>query len=74
MQDFEKALEKLDWMFQTIPKKYANQLWLIRAYVLLALGDQPRARKDLKRAEKGDKENYRLFVGQKKSIYLTVFP
>ena len=27
------ALEKLDYMLSTIPRKYANQLWLIRGSV-----------------------------------------
>jgi hypothetical protein len=30
---FTLALEKLDFMLSTIPKKYANQLWIIRGAV-----------------------------------------
>ena len=30
-KDFKKALEILNYMLDTIPKKYAAQLWLIRA-------------------------------------------
>jgi len=34
MKSYTKALEKLDYMINTVPKKYANQLWLIRAQTL----------------------------------------
>lgn len=30
---FKEALEKLDYILSTIPKKYANQIWLIRGAV-----------------------------------------
>jgi len=30
---FSSALDKLDYMLSTIPKKYVNQLWLIRGAV-----------------------------------------
>ena len=33
MKDYKKALTKLDYIFDTIPKKYAGQLWLIRGLV-----------------------------------------
>lgn len=31
LKDYKQALTKLDYMLDTVPKKYANQLWLIRA-------------------------------------------
>jgi len=49
-------------MLETIPKKYAGQLWLIRAQVLFLTGNQAQAKKDLKRAEKYDNENYTNFI------------
>ena len=33
MKDYKKALTKLDYMLDTIPKKYAGQLWLLRGLV-----------------------------------------
>jgi hypothetical protein len=30
---YQQALEKLEYMLQTIPKKYANQLWLIKGAI-----------------------------------------
>lgn len=30
IKDYKKAVTKLDYIFDTIPKKYAGQLWLIR--------------------------------------------
>jgi len=39
MKDYEKALTKLDYMFDTIPKKYSGQLWIIRGAVHQALGN-----------------------------------
>jgi hypothetical protein len=38
LKQFDKAKEKLDYMFDTIPKKYATQLWLIRAQINNMLG------------------------------------
>jgi len=61
-------------MLQTIPKKYAGQLWLIRSYVHNILGNQAKAGADLKRAEEYDPESFTRFLVEKKSIYLTVFP
>jgi len=31
--DFKGALKKLDYIIDTIAKKYVNQLWLLRAIV-----------------------------------------
>jgi len=33
LKDYKKALTKLDYILDTIPKKYANQLWLLRGLV-----------------------------------------
>ena len=52
LKQYDKALEKLDYMFNTIPKKYAGQLWLIRAQIHKELRNQNAAKKDFKRAEK----------------------
>ena len=52
LKQYEKAIEKLDYMFNTIPKKYAGQLWLIRGQLYKTLGNQEAAKKDLKRAQK----------------------
>ena len=49
-------------MFNTIPKKYASQLWLIRAQIHKILRNTSEAKKDFKRAEKNDKENYIKFT------------
>lgn len=73
-QDFKKALEVLNYIFDTVPKKYASQLWLIRAQILQAQGNVALARKDFRRAEKYDKETFTKFVTQKESVFLTVFP
>ena len=65
LKQYEKALEKLDYMFNTIPKKYAGQLWLIRGQINKILRNQSAAKKDFRRAEKQDNENYVKFVQQK---------
>jgi len=38
-RDFKKALDILNYIFQTIPKKYAGQLWLIRAQLYMQTGN-----------------------------------
>lgn len=51
MKNYSKAIEKLDYMLDTVPKKYANQLWLIRAQALLQSGGGSElVQKDMKRA------------------------
>ena len=35
----QNALEKLDYMLSTIPKKYAAQLWLIKGSLAAQLGN-----------------------------------
>ena len=74
LKQYDKALEKLDYMFNTIPKKYAGQLWLIRGQIHKVLRNQNAAKKDFKRAEKQDNENYVKFIQQKQNVYLSVFP
>ena len=64
----------MDYMFNTIPKKYASQLWLIRGQIHKILRNQNAAKKDFKRAEKQDNENYVKFIQQKQNVYLSVFP
>ena len=61
LKKYEKALEKLDYMFNTIPKKYASQLWLIRGQINKILRNSNEAKKDFKRAEKNDSENFIKF-------------
>jgi hypothetical protein len=51
---FKEAVERLDFMLATIPKKYAHQLWLIRGACHAQLHNSPLAKKDWKRAAKFD--------------------
>jgi len=30
MKEYKKALTKIDYILDTIPKKYAHQIWIIR--------------------------------------------
>jgi hypothetical protein len=62
MKEYKKALTKLDYIIDTIPKKYASQIWLIRHIVNQILGYNSVAKKDLKRAYKYDKENTVKFI------------
>lgn len=64
-KEYKKAMTKLNYMFDTIPKKYASQLWLIRGQLYTAMGDNNFAKKDFKRAYKHDEENTRKFLDQK---------
>ena len=75
MKNYTKALEKLDYMLNTVPKKYANQLWLIRAQTLQNIqAGADQVSKDMKMSLKYDKENCLLFQEGKKNVFLTVFP
>ena len=65
MKQFGKALTKLNYIFDTIPKKYAAQLWLIRGVVHQLLGNGQFAKSDFKRANKYDKENAKKFLEDK---------
>jgi len=33
LKDYKRALKKLDYIVETIPRKYANQIWLLRGIV-----------------------------------------
>ena len=66
MKQYKQALERLDFLIDTIPKKYAQQLWLIRGHLnsLLASSENnqnvysTKSKDDLRRALKYDPENY----------------
>lgn len=63
LKDYKKALTKLDYMFDTMPKKYASQLWLVRGLVNMQVpGQQSIAKKDFKRAYRYDHENAVRFI------------
>ncbi len=74
MREYSKALTKLDYIIDTIPKKYASQLWIIRYILNHLLGHGSFAKKDLKRAYKYDQENTTKYLDQKQNIQLSVFP
>ena len=61
-------------MVDTVPKKYATQIWLIRSQVHKALGNTAASKKDVKRALKYDCEHSKKFFDQGQSVHLTVFP
>jgi hypothetical protein len=62
MKNYTKAIERLDYMINTVPKKYANQLWLIRAQAMSNIqAGADLVSKDMKRALKYDKENCMQF-------------
>lgn len=65
MKDYKKALTKLDYIIDTIPKKYAAQIWIIRHILNTIQGHTHIAKKDLKRAYKYDKDNTVKFIDQK---------
>ena len=67
-QDYDQALTKLDYIIDTIAKKYVNQLWLIRGIINEILGYTPQAKKDFKRAYKYDKENTANFLEKKEEV------
>ena len=73
-KDYAQALTKLDYIIDTIAKKYVNQLWLIRAIINDILGYTPQAKKDFKRAYKYDKENTTKFLQEQEDIKLNIFP
>jgi len=52
-------------MLDTIPKKYAPQLWMIRGIVNQIVGHTAQSKKDFQRAYKYDKENTVKFLDQK---------
>jgi len=61
-------------MVETVPKKYATQIWLIRSQVHKQLGNTALSKKDVKRALKHDTETAKKFLEQQQSVHLTVFP
>jgi len=61
-------------MLSTIPKKYANQLWIIRGAIHAQLNNALESKKDYKRASKYDPDNATNFIDDKKNVYLPVFP
>ena len=74
-KEFKKALTKLDYIFDTMPKKYASQLWLLRGLInQQVLGHANHAKNDFKRAYINDKENATRFLDQRQNIQLAVFP
>ena len=73
-KDYVQALEKLDYILDTIAKKYANQLWLIRAIINEIQGNADAARKDFQRAYKYDKENAVKFLEKNEDVDLNIFP
>lgn len=73
-KDYDQALEKLDYILDTIAKKYANQLWLIRAVINEILGNTDAAKKDFQRAYKYDKENAVKYLEKNEDVYLNIFP
>jgi tetratricopeptide (TPR) repeat protein len=72
--DYKKALSKLDYIIDTIAKKYAHQLWIIRGVINEILGYGQQAKKDFKRAYKYDRENTTKLLEKHEDIYLNVFP
>ena len=83
MNKVAEAHEKINYLFDTIPKKYADQLWLIRAQIRNKLSKQgdndadkmgQLAKKDMKRAQACDAENYKVFTEGKQNVMLGVFP
>ena len=73
-KDYEAALEKLNYIVQTIAKKYVHQLWLLRGVVNQILDNDAQARADFARAFKYDGDNARKFLKNGSDVKLTVFP
>lgn len=66
-------------MLDTIPKKYAEQLWLIRSQVRAQLPGQTEKyskehQNDLRRALKYDAENFKSFEEGRSNVLIGVFP
>lgn len=73
-RNYEQALAKLDYILQTISKKYAGQLWLIRGIINQILGYDSQSRRDFKRAFKHDRDNAHKFLVKGQDVFLNVFP
>jgi len=54
-KEYAQALSKLDFIIDTIAKKYVNEIWLIRGIMNEILGYKEQSVKDFKRARKYDK-------------------
>ena len=67
-------MTKLDYIIDTIAKKYVNQIWLIRGVINDILGYNEQSKKDFKRAYKYDKENATKFFDKKEDVKLNIFP
>jgi tetratricopeptide (TPR) repeat protein len=73
-KDYAQALTKLDYIIDTIAKKYVNQIWLIRGVINDILGYSDQSKKDFKRAYKYDKENAANFLDNNQDVKLNIFP
>jgi len=77
MKKYDQALERINFMLETIPKKYADQLWLIRGQIRAKLGSESEmqlSKSDMKRASKNDAENYTTFTEGRENVQIGVFP
>ena len=73
-RDYKNALTKLDYILDTIAKKYADQIWLLRGVVNSVLGFDNIAEKDFRRAYKYDRTLTEQFLDQKQDVRLNIFP
>ena len=73
-KDYAQALTKLDYIIDTIAKKYVNQFWLIRGIINDILGYTAQSKKDIKRAYKYDRENTTAFLEKNQDVKLNIFP
>jgi len=73
-KDYAQALTKLDYIIDTIAKKYVNQFWIIRGIINDILGYSDQSKKDFKRAYKYDRENTTTFLEKQQDVKLNIFP
>tara|TARA_B110000285_G_C15088624_1_gene597704 strand:- start:914 stop:1153 length:240 start_codon:yes stop_codon:yes gene_type:complete len=73
-KDYAQALTKLDYIIDTIAKKYVNQFWIIRGIINDILGYSEQSKKDFKRAYKYDRENTTTFLEKQQDVKLNIFP
>jgi hypothetical protein len=57
MHEYKKALNKLSFMIDSIPRKYLGQLWLLRGLINVSLGNISDSKRDFNLAKKHDPEN-----------------
>lgn len=86
LNKFDQALEKLNFMLETIPRKYADQLWLIRGQVRAQVAEKAgkgsqkyqsemqASDSDMNRASKYDTENFKAFIDGNSNVMIGVFP